>query len=179
MCDCQIINDWNVTKGCGCYGMSGNNNSLVVQHAITICHASKEIMMKDFSSIKFNTLFMDGDFPFKCNEHMFQMSTAYEKLTKCMENCLHVINSNGGFTVVDWYRCGEISDQTMVEVGNLDESTKNYGKEEISKVDASEVTYHIVSIKPTNHEFMDASKDLYKSLQEKKYKVSDFQEEDE
>ena len=38
---------------------------------------SREIKMEDFSSIKFNFLFMDGDFPFKCKEHMFKMTTAH------------------------------------------------------------------------------------------------------
>ena len=131
MCDRQRVNEWNGIKGCGCFGISPNTTSLVVQHTIMITHGSKEIFMKDFSSIKYNALFMDGDFPFKCKQHMFQMSTVFVNLTESMENCFELINSNGGFTVVGWYRRGEISDQTMVEVNNLDESKNSYGKKQL------------------------------------------------
>ena len=178
MCDRQRVNDWYGIKGCGCFGMSGNATSLVVQHVIIMQHGSREIKMKDFSSIKFNSLFMDGDFPFKCKEHMFKMTTAYVELTECMEKCIEYVNSNGGFTVVGWYRRGEISDQTMVEVSTLNDTGKPYDVPKIGKNDASDITYHIVSIKPTKHEFMDDSKNLFQGLKQMKYKVADFQEDD-
>ena len=178
MCDRQKVNDWNGIKGCGCYGMSGNATCLVVQHLIVMQNGSREIKMKDFSSIKFNSLFMDGDFPFKCKEHMFQMTTAYVELTECIEKCIEYINTNGGFTVIGWYRRGEINDQTMVEVSTLNDTGKPYEKAKIGKTGASDITYHIVSIKPTNHEFMDDSKNLCRGLEDMKYKVANFQEDD-
>ena len=36
LCDRQRVNDWLNIKGCGCYGMSQNSSSLVMQHSISM-----------------------------------------------------------------------------------------------------------------------------------------------
>ena len=50
------------------------------------------------------------------------------------------INENGGFTVIGWYKCGEINDISNEESQN--------------EVESSDIGYHIVSIVPTNREIV-------------------------
>ena len=57
LCDRQRVNDWLGVKGCGCYGMSPNSSSLVIQHALSMTISQNGTMnMDDFSSLKFSKL---------------------------------------------------------------------------------------------------------------------------
>jgi len=78
------------------------------------------------------------------------------------------VNSNGGWTVVGWYKRGVVNDKTLTE-------TCPVTKEE-TKVDSGELTYHVVFLRPTNNQMMNESSDLGQGLLEKKFDVSNFEE---
>ena len=77
LCDRQRVNDWLNIKGCGCYGMSPNSSSLVFQHSINIETAlGGELMMEEFSSLKFSQLYLKSDIPGTCKLYMLQVTEA-------------------------------------------------------------------------------------------------------
>eukprot|EP00957_Ditylum_brightwellii_P167453 12747652-Ditylum_brightwellii.AAC.1 len=83
------MNDWNGSRGCGYYGMLQNSSSLVFKHAIDISTTTGSMKTSDFSSLKFSQLYLTGDIP----ETAMNMQFA-------LDECIELINDNGGFTVV-------------------------------------------------------------------------------
>jgi hypothetical protein len=99
-------------KGCGCYCMNPNSTSLVIQHAISITTVlSEELTMEEFSSSKFMQLYLNGEIPGTCKLYMLQMTKAAMNLHITIENCIHLINQNGGFTIIGLYKRGSINDR--------------------------------------------------------------------
>lgn len=80
---------------------------------------------------------------------MLDYTDAYFKLEKCIQAIIEFINLNGGFTVIGWYKRGEIND-----VSNEDSQ---------NEVESSEVGYHIVHIQPTVRAVIDLEE--FKNLQ--------------
>ena len=75
LCDRQRVNDWLGVKGCGCYGMSPNSSSLVIQHAISMTTSQNgQMNMLEFSSLKFSKLYLNGDIPGSCKLYMLQLT---------------------------------------------------------------------------------------------------------
>ena len=58
----------------------------------------------------------------------------------CIEDVVEYVNSNRGFTVVGWYKRGEIND-----ISNDDSQ---------NEVESSEIGYHVVSITPTDEKLL-------------------------
>ena len=64
LCDRQRVNDWLGVKGCGCYGMSPNSSSLVIQHALSMTPSqNRQMNMLEFSSLKFSELYLNVEIP--------------------------------------------------------------------------------------------------------------------
>ena len=105
LCDCQRVNDWLGVKGCGCYGISPNNSSLVIQHALSMTTSQNGSMnMDDFSSLKFSKLYLNGEIPGSCKLYMLQLTDCSMKLFESIDDCIYLINTHGGFYVVGWYK---------------------------------------------------------------------------
>ena len=75
-----------------------------------------------------------------------------------IDSVLQYINETGGFTVVGWYKRGEIVD--------VSKESKN----QEDRVVASEITYHLVAIKPTYPTLL--NEDI---LRERRYRVSQLE----
>ena len=130
--------------------------------------------MDDFSSNKFSKLYLTGDIPGSVKLYMLQLTEAFIHMFEAMERCIQLINSNGGFTVVGWYKRGVINDKSLITARNLS-NTSNAAlntTEEDLHVDSGEISYHIVHISPTNKDFLDDSKVLGVRLNALKYNVS-------
>ena len=67
-----------------------------------------------------------------------------------MEECVDLINNNGGIAVVGWYKRGVINDKSLIAAHNISNST-----EVDVQVDSGETSYHIVSISLSNCTFLD------------------------
>ena len=64
-------------------------------------------------------------------------------------------NENGGFTIVGWYKRGNISDCTILHQKNNNDGSKQRFNDTSSseEIDYRTITYHLYAIKPTNADF--------------------------
>ena len=182
LCDRQRVNDWLNVRGCGCYGMLPNSSSLVMQHAIRI-DSSENLNFDDFSSNKFTELYMKGKLPGTCKLYMLQMTEAGIGMYEAIENCIELINDNQGFTVTGWYKRGSINDKGLIAPPssnnsngtNNGPSNSNYNNgPEVIQVDASDISYHVVSIIPTERDFLNINTQYGRQLHDLKFDASHF-----
>ena len=174
-CDRQRISDWNNSRGCGCYGMSPNSTSLVFQHSISVETTDQLFKMDEFSSIKFSKLYLNGDIPGSVKIYMLQLTEAFINIYESMERCIQLVNDNGGFTIVGWYKRGVINDRSMITTNantNMSNNLPNSNNSEDVHVDSGDISYHIVHINPTNNEFLDPRSLLGERLQSMKFNVT-------
>ena len=160
------MNDWLGTKGCGCYGMSPNSTSLVMQHTIDIQTPTGIRSMSDFSSLKFIKLYISSDIPGSCKLYMLQLTDAAINMNTALDQCVRLINSNDSFSVLRWYKRGIMNDQSLLAARKIVNSSNNYNSNnnnnvnEELKVDAGEISYHFVYIFPTNRDFLNYTTNL-------------------
>ena len=174
LCNRQRVNDWLGVKGCGCYGMSPNSSSLVIQHALSMITLQNGTMnMDDFSSLKFSKLYLNGEIPGSCKLYMLQLTDCSMTLFESIDDCIELINSEGGFCIVGWYKRGQITDKSMITAVALNTSSNpSYNNNpETVHVDSGDISHHIIQIMPNNHDFLDKNTELGKQLQDLKFDV--------
>ena len=139
-------------KACGCYAMSSHVANIVLVHTISVKYQDTHatiFTMDDFSSLKFSDIYLKNPFSSSVKFNQLDMITpAYHSLVNCVDDVIDYINLNGGFTLIGWYRRGEIKDISSDEV--------------VHHVDASDIGYKIVSIYPTNNLLDNNALDLLK-----------------
>ena len=124
-------------RACGCYSMQTRIGNIVLVHQVNVSKGDKDIVtMDDFSSLQFSSLYLKDDFTSTIRFNLLDYTTSYFTLQKDADDVVEYINTNGGFTVIGWYKRGEIND-----VSNDDSQ---------NEVESSEIGYHIVYIFPTN-----------------------------
>ena len=99
-----------------------------------------------------------------------------------LENCIQLINNNGGFTVIGWYKKGLINDKGLIAPQNNNatggsggqQSNGNYnnGNDDAAQVDSGGLSYHIVNILPTNRDFLHRHSRLRRELNDLKYNAT-------
>ena len=126
-------------KKCGCYVMRGFVSSLAVVHNIEIipCDEGGRFQMKEFSSIKFSLLYLKEYFPKSTKRISFDVTQNEDDLYESMDNVVEFYNSNGGFTVLGWYKRGEVNDLNRNEENN-------------EKISSSTISHHVTSVYPSN-----------------------------
>ena len=95
-----------------------------------------------------------------------------------LENCIQFINDNSGLNVVGWYKRGVINDKNIIALNNAkgrNTAAKYNTNKEYMHVDSGEISYHIVSINPTNHAFLDPTSQLGRYLGSLKFYVKIFE----
>ena len=116
--------------------MRGIHSGIALVHRIRVnCGDGEILTMDEFSSIKFSLLYLSEYFPNSAKRIDFDASEHLEALYGCIDNVIDFYNSNGGFTIIGWYKRGEINDSSNEE--------KNL------KITSSSVGQHIISIYPT------------------------------
>ena len=116
-------------------------SSIVLVHHVEISVSGVTLFtMDDFSSINFTSLYLKSPFSSTVRFNILDLTPAYYNLQGCIDDVIKFINDNGGFTVVGWYKRGEIND-----ISNDDSQ---------NEVESSEVGHHIVSIYPTNRDII-------------------------
>jgi len=180
LCDHQHVNDWLDKKGCGCYGMSPNSIRLVMQHAVDVQTSNGMRSMSDFSSSKFSQLYFSGDIPGSCKFYMLQLTDAAINMNSALEECVELINENGGFSVVGWYKRGIINDQSLIAARKIvnnsinQNSHNNNSSNEELQVDAGEISYHFVQIFSSNCDFLDNNAILGQRLNAMKFDITEI-----
>lgn len=142
-CDCQhaqeIIKD---RRGCGCYSMQTRLSNIAMIHTILVTseHHNPIFCMEDFSSVQSTRLFLSptGLFPLTTRINSFESIRTMSTVEDSIDNVVNYINKHDGFTIVGWYKRGEINDQG----GNQGDNEE--------KVEAGEIGFHVVLLKPTD-----------------------------
>ena len=144
-----------IDKPCGCYFMRGLDSKLSIVHDIEVtCQSSGEkFSMEQFSSLQFSTLYLTQYFPQDTKRIEFDNTEYLDELYDSIDNVTEYINNNGGFTVIGWYKRGEINDQSNLEA--------------VEKISSSTVVHHFVSLLPTSFDRLKMDE-----LQEMKYDVT-------
>ena len=138
------------TRSCGCYSMNSRVGSIVLVHSVEFSASgnNKAFVMEDFSSLSFSSIYLKYAISPSVKSNQLDYTDMYYRLTDTIDKVVEYINSKGGFTVVGWYKRGEINDQSNDDSQN--------------EVESSEIGIHVVSICPTDKTVMDDS--IYKEL---------------
>ena len=122
-------------KACGCYSMNSRIANAVMVHNIDIEDMNRRLLFQttEFSSINFMNLYMKNALSRNIPANYFDDYEKMIKLKDAVETIVCHINRNNGFTVIGWYKRGEIEDK---------------GNEEKEHVEASNLMIHPVSIYP-------------------------------
>ena len=138
-------------KPCGCYQMRGTGSNLAIVHSLKVKFPvfDEVLGIENFSSMKFSYLYLNEYFPQSTKRISFDGTENLDDLYDCIDNVMDFYNNQGGFTVIGWYKRGEINDTSKSE-------------DNVEKVSSSILGHHIVSVYPTNylHSHAEESTDL-------------------
>ena len=172
-CDKQRIHEiMENNQGCGCYAMLSRRSNLVMDHSLNIKHSSSnfEHFVERFSSNKFSMFYQSSSFPSSLQSNALQMTDEFFNYVDQINNAIQIVNEQGGWNVVGWYKRGQIDDKSILQ----SEKQKNYPNDSNARdglVDSGTISFHICQIRPTkckSHEF----ESLGAHLVGKKYDVS-------
>jgi hypothetical protein len=121
------------------------------------------IVITNFSSSKFNHLYLTGPIPATVSSQSFNNDTISE-VEDSMEQCLDYINLNGGFMIVLWYQRGSMNDTTLIGQRSVEDR----------QTDAGTINYHIVKIIPSNCQFHDPRSNHSHTLKRRKLNTSNM-----
>ena len=76
-----------------------------------------------FSSLKFSRVYLNGEIPGSCKVYMLQLTDCSMKLFEYIDDCIELINSEGDFCIVGWYKRGQITDKSMITAVALNTSS--------------------------------------------------------
>ena len=93
--------------------------------------------MEEFSSIKFSLLYLKEYFPKSTKRISFDVTQNEDDLYESMDNVVNFYNCNGGFTVIGWYKRGEVNDLNRSEENN-------------EKISSSTISHHVTSVYPSH-----------------------------
>ena len=91
---------------------------------------------------------------------MLQLTESLMLMFTAREECVHLINSNIGFTVFGWYKRGVNNYKSLISARNINNSGSSGGNKQFNsikddvQVDSGEIRYHIVSISYSNCAFL-------------------------
>jgi hypothetical protein len=129
-------------RACGCFVMPDRVGNIVLAHHVVVSERDVvKVTMDDFSSLQFSGIYMKKPFSSTTRFNLLDYTPAYFALQTAADDVLTYINGNGGFTVIGWYKRGEIND-----VSNEDNQ---------NEVESGDIGYHIVSIYPTNRKLVE------------------------
>ena len=84
--------------------MLSNSSNMVNKHSISVSYVGGLINMYQYSSFKFSKLYLSDYIPGTSRFHHLQFTQAYMDMNTAIKNCVCLINNNGVFTVVGWYK---------------------------------------------------------------------------
>lgn len=170
-CDKQRLSDWVGTpRGCGCYTMVTRRSNLSFDHSIVLALPDgSNIKMTNFSSTAFSKLYLDTYVPSSVNVSTVRGNSNFLRIRAAAKAILALINENGGFTAIGWYKRGQINDKGLV--GSTENSTNQRNSDD-ARVESGELNFHIVSIEPANRDFLRSTSALFRQLKGMKYEVA-------
>jgi hypothetical protein len=173
LCDKQRIHEIasRSNQGCGCYSMLSRRSTLVLEHSLEI--ESSDFRWnhycEHYSSNKFSMLYQSSPFSSSVTASNLQFTDEYYLMVEKIESVMNYINTNGGFTVIGWYKRGKINDQSIVS------ETNNRNNNEVqanNQVDSGNISYHVCEIKPTNFRINTDAHPMQEALNLLKYDMT-------
>ena len=173
-CDKQRVLEVRSKKqGCCCYSYDNRRSNVVMDHGLIVRHESlnEALHFKNFSSLNFSLLYQTSVFNSHVIADAIGLNDVHFNIEDAVEACVELINENGGFTVIGWYKRSVIMDQTIKhQESNKDNKFNN--SDNIDKVSSGNIVYYPCVIKPTNTDFLDSGTELYRMLKELKFDPS-------
>ena len=170
-CDKQrVIEVWQYNQGCACYSCDSRRTNMVIDHALNIHHHDIQDVMhvENYSSISFSLLYQTAVFSSQVWSISLNLTDKYFELEDSVTNMMELVNNNGRFTVIGWYKRGNIADRTIV-FQNKNSNKSSYASvltanDTSNQVNSSKVIFHPCVVKPTNPNFFDTNDPLKKNL---------------
>mmetsp|Transcript_14699 Transcript_14699/g.27638 ORF Transcript_14699/g.27638 Transcript_14699/m.27638 type:complete len:393 (-) Transcript_14699:1573-2751(-) len=133
-------------SGCGCYMFEKNKQHMGIGvRLIVTSDDGDESFIVNFCSQKFMLLFMNDKIPHTETYAGLRTSEAFFEIRESCKAVVDFINRNKGWTVCGWYKRGVINDRTLAGNGDNDEENKIEG----------DITFHVVSLVPTDRNYLD------------------------
>lgn len=149
-CDKQRIHEIvQYGQGCGCYSFVNRRSNIVLDHSIKISHPSLDdaIVVENFSSTRFSNLYLSGPFSTTTRAETLLLSDTFYDIEEAVDRAIKYINDNGGFTVIGWYKRGQINDRSMFVSGT---SSTNQNTQPQEQIDNGKVIPHPCFVQPTS-----------------------------
>jgi len=177
-CDKQCLKELVLSgRGCSCYAWPDNKTNMIAMHRIVIKSSDlmEDMKIDEFSSLKFSNLYQTKPFPASLKKSNMAFSAKFNQLKKSIKKNMKLINQNGGFTVIGWYKRGVIMDKTILQYyDNASPEVKRYLDREEAEVDSGKLTFHPVSIQPTDKRFTQAGNVFNNALKANLFDVSEL-----
>ena len=127
--------------------------------------------LKNFPEPCFSLLFQTGVFSAEISKEAVDMTPLFDELDDSIQKGVEHINNNGGFTVVGWYKRGQIQDRTVI-IQNTNDQNSRYGavNNPNTQVDNSKIKFHPCVIRTTEKFFFQNSAQTT-TLNENKFNV--------
>jgi len=173
----RVLEVLSYNEGCGCYSYDARRTNMVINHVLNINHHSLQetIHVSNYSSSMFSLLYQTAVFSSQIRASALDVTDEFFNLEENVENVIKLINENDGFTVIGWYKRGNVKDRTILHQNSVNENKYNSNtNDETDTVDNSKIIFHPCIIKPSNSNFYKRTSNLYVRLQTKKYNVSNL-----
>ena len=137
--------------------MSPDIISIVFQHSVFLSMGNDRIYHPNFSSTNFSFFYLSRRLPGNTPVSTLRPTKDFWDIEDCISNVLNLINSNGGWTVIEWYKRHIVTDKSLLEVPLSNVVS--------TQVAAGQINYNIVQMMPTNKSFLVCGTSLYQDLQ--------------
>ena len=149
--------------------MNHRRSCLALVHSVSLKKDSEVVVsMRKFSSNKFSKIYLTKYISPNVKVRELRHTQAYFDLIDKINQVVAYINSNGGFTVIGWFKRGTINDKAFT---SNDQTNNNRNPDGENIVDSSDLNYHIVDIHPSNKDFDDHLSNVSRNLQGLKFDV--------
>ena len=128
-------------RACGCYSMQSRIGNIVIVHNISVIKDGiPDLCVEDFSSLNFSSLYLKDALPVSVKFNSLDYTPQYLRLHGCIDDVVQYVNENGGFTVVGWYKRGEINDISREDNEN--------------QVESSDIQIHLIAMYPVDRNIL-------------------------
>ena len=177
-CDKQRVREvMGYGQSCCCFCFSQPRPNMEIINTVVINHESLDepLYIEEYSSTRFSLLFQTGVLNSEITKESLDMTDAFDNLQQKIEEGVDLINDNGGFTVIGWYKRGQVNDRTLL-IQNTNDHNSKYASTNNApvQVDSSEIKFHPCVICPSNSKYFDIGSAEAQALSDIKFNVDNL-----
>jgi len=152
---------------CGCFCNSAFRSNLAFVFGLSFRSDEGDYrIMNNFTSLSFQKMFFNAPIPPEVTAASLQGTDIGLDIEDSIINQNDLVNNNGGYSIVGWCKRGVINDQSLVGAGGTTGKDNDDGR-----VNAEDVTIHIVQILPTNRDFFNPTSQLGNQFRNMRFNV--------